>query len=255
MVPPASRHVSPPSALIHRAVPPAPMLTASHGSTRVPSRSVKAAAIGIWRGPCSALMNLAGLQVAPLSSEVRRMVLSGPQVAAADMPLKWYSRPRSLSRAGAWSLRSGGVPKHRRRLPGIGTRAQTAGQNAQFPAGFLDAAIPDGQEVAVGTRADRRIVVVRAEQGAVGTERHVHVADRPAEHRPLVRDWRFRRGGLQHIDAVQLHRRLPGRSRRHRILAADHPKTDQPVAFFRQRCRTVARPEGSRPRSSGCRRG
>ena len=35
------------------------------------------------------------------------MVRSGPQVAAADMPLKWYIRPPSQSRAGAWSLRSG----------------------------------------------------------------------------------------------------------------------------------------------------
>ena len=52
-------------------------------------------------------MNLALLQVAPLSSEVRRIVFSGPQVAAADRPLKWYTRLPSQNRAGAWSLRSG----------------------------------------------------------------------------------------------------------------------------------------------------
>ena len=33
--------------------------------------------------------------------------VSGPQVAAADMPLKWYTRSPSHSRAGALSLRSG----------------------------------------------------------------------------------------------------------------------------------------------------
>ena len=100
----------------------------------------------------------------------------------------------------------------------------------------------------LGTLADRRIVVVRAEQRTVGAGRYVHVADRPAEERCLVRDGRFRcaafaRYGLQYVDAVQLHRRLASRSRRHRVVGAHHPEPDQPVAFIRQRRRTVGRPE------------
>ena len=48
---------------------------------------------------------------------------------------------------------------------------------------------------------------------------------------------------LQHIAAVQFHRRLASRSRRRRVIGAYHPEPDQPVAFLRQGGRPVGRPE------------